>query len=629
MGNRFGFKDVVVLLMLAVLVVLAWLKMVQDDRQWGRFNQIQSSVDQQTRDIAELQRSLRHLQVAPPTPATPTTHSASADPATGHDPHVSAPPDTVFRRLEAAQKLPDYARGDMIVESFAAVPPTLNPLIAQDIYGVIVQAKIIESLGTKDYDTLKVVPLLARSWKIAPDGLSAVVQLRDGVKFSDGEPFTADDVVFSYNVQMDPEVTDGREREYLKWVAGVQKLGPLTVKVTLKKFYEAFDRAMEMPILPEHLYKGLSKSEIRQSVALCMGTGPYRLQDPRKYSPGEPIVLVRNERYWGEPGPWGRVVYRVIEKESTEMVAFRNREIDFMSPVPEQHLQMLKDANLTATKQHIEYDSARLGYSYIGWNERRNGKPTIFADRRVRQAMTMLIDRERLLKELYHGLGTVATGPFSKLSDQYDPSVKEWPYDPARAVTLLKEAGFTRDSAGVLHTPDGKAFEPELTYPAGSDFVEKVVIFIRDNLAKAGINLRLRAQKWPLLVASLNNRDYDAITLRWSGGLETDIEQMFATRSIKDGDNTNSYSNPALDKLIDEAHVTLDRDARMKLWQACHRILHDDQPYTFLMRSYAIGWFDKRIHNIQKLPKIGLNSVSIWPNPVEWYVPKAEQLRSP
>jgi peptide/nickel transport system substrate-binding protein len=615
MENRFGFKDVLVVILLFALVVMFGLKMVQDDRQWEKFGQIQTAIQQQTNDITSLKRSIASGSAVTVRPAGDPTSPGQVDLG------------DVFHRLKAAQKLPDYSRGDWTVQNFAQAVPTLNPLLSQDLYATMIQAKVIESLGTYDYDTLQMTPLLAKSWKVAPDGLSATVQLRDGVVFSDGHPMTADDVIFTYDITMDPNVTDGRQREYLKWVTRCEKTGPLEVKFTLAKFYEAFTRALEISIYPKHLFEKYTKAQVRENVALCMGTGPYRLPDPEKYTPGQTIELVRNERYWGEPGPWERIVYRIIEKESTELVSFRNREIDGMAPVPDQHVEMLKDKELLKTKQHHEYDSVRLGYSYIAWNEKRKGVPTVFADKRVRQAMTMLIDRNRLLGELYFNLGTICTGPFHQDSDQYDHSIKPWPYDVDRAIKQLLDAGFTRDAGGALVQPDGKPFEPELTYPAGSDFYEKVVIFMRDNLARAGITLRLRPQKWPLMLKSLDEKDFDAITLRWSGALEEDPEQAFHTRTIADGDNRNSYSNPELDKLIDEAHVTLDRDERMKIWRRCHQIFHEDQPYTFLIRSYAIGWFDNRIRNIIKVPRIGLNAVSIWPNPIEWYVPKELQAR--
>lgn len=615
MENRFGLKDLFVIILLILIIVMIGLKMKQDDRQWERFGQMATAMDGLTRDLTALRRSISEGGVS--------VNTAPGSGNTGNEPARDA-----FDRLRAVEQKPDYARGDWYVESFSAVVPTLNPLMSQDLYATIVQAKIIESLATIDYGSRENVPLLARSWTAAEDGLSLTVQLRDNVTFSDGHPFSADDVVYTYQLIMDPGITDGRQREWYKIITGVQKLGDYEVKFTFEKpFFESVDRALGMQVLPKHVFEKYGKQELRENTALLIGTGPYRLRDYTQYSPGDQIELVRNERYWGEPGPFDRIIWRIIENDTTELISFKNGETDALQPLPDQHREMLKDESLKNRTQHYEYDSVRFGYNYVAWNQKRKDKPTVFADKRVRQAMTMLIDRPRLLDEIYLGIGSIAHGPFHQLGDQFNHEVERWPYDPDRAIKQLESIGFKRDAAGVMRQPDGTVFEFTLTYPAGSDFAKTIVLFLRDNLARAGITCNLNPQKWALLLKSLNEKDFDAITLAWSSSLETDPEQAFHTRTIADGDNRNSYSNPELDKLIDKAHVTLDKQARMAIWRQCDAIINDDQPYTFLIRSKARVWFDARIAGIEPTPVLGLNYVSIWPNPIEWYVPKDLQKR--
>lgn len=129
-------------------------------------------------------------------------------------------------------------------------------------------------------------------------------------------------------------------------------------------------------------------------------------------------------------------------------------------------------------------------------------------------------------------------------------------------------------------------------------------------------------QEWPVMLEALNKKDFDAITLGWTSGIETDIYQMFHSSQAKaDGDNFISYKNPELDKLIDQARATVDEKTRMPLWQQAERIMVDDQPYTFLMRRKSLLFIDKRIHNLQ-MTKLGLNWGSL---PLENYVPSAQQ----
>jgi len=176
--------------------------------------------------------------------------------------------------------------------------------------------------------------------------------------------------------------------------------------------------------------------------------------------------------------------------------------------------------------------------------------------------------------------------------------------------------------------PDGKPFEFELTYPGGSDFIQKLALFLKDNFARAGIAMKLNPQKWVLFIQSLTQKDFEVITLAWgAGGIESDIEQMFHSRTIDGGDNRQAYRSDELDSLIDKAHVTLDVDERMKIWQKCHEILHEDQPYTFMFRSQVRLWADGRVANIKLIPVWGVNYTSTLPIPIEWYIPKDKQRR--
>jgi len=266
------------------------------------------------------------------------------------------------------------------------------------------------------------------------------------------------------------------------------------------------------------------------------------------------------------------------------------------------------------------------GYTYIAWNQKRDGKPTIFADKRVRQAMTMLTDRERICQEVMLGYATVASGPFANQSKQNDPAIKPWPYDPQRAKALLREAGFEdRDGDGVLESKSGEPLRFKLSYPSSSEVYTRVVLFLKDSYAKGGVALEPDPQDWPIIVKKLRQRDFDAISLAWTGGVETDIYQMFHSSQINDqGDNMMSYEDPKLDQAMEKARSTVKEDQRMPYWQECHRILHDDQPYTFLVRRKALVFMDNRIKNVEET-KLGLNYVSQQVMPIAWFVPKNQQ----
>jgi peptide/nickel transport system substrate-binding protein len=174
----------------------------------------------------------------------------------------------------------------------------------------------------------------------------------------------------------------------------------------------------------------------------------------------------------------------------------------------------------------------------------------------------------------------------------------------------------------VLEDKDGQPFSFKLTYFEGNEDTQRMVLLLKDLYARAGVKMEPFPQEWPVMLESLNKKDFDAITLGWTSGIETDIFQMFHSSQAKtDGDNTISYKNPELDKLMDQARATVDEAARMPLWQQAERIMVEDQPYTFLMRRQSLLFVDKRIHNLQ-MTKLGLNRGSL---PVENYVPAAMQ----
>jgi peptide/nickel transport system substrate-binding protein len=151
------------------------------------------------------------------------------------------------------------------------------------------------------------------------------------------------------------------------------------------------------------------------------------------------------------------------------------------------------------------------------------------------------------------------------------------------------------------------------------------VLFLKDSYAQAGIKVELDPTDFAIMIDRINKRDFEAISLGWSGAPENDLYQDFHSSQIKDeGDDFVSYANPELDRLIDQARSTVDEAKRMPLWQQCSRIIHGDQPYTFLYRSKALSFMAGRVQDVHP-SKIGLNVVQRWSMPIPWYVPKAQQ----
>lgn len=606
--------------LLGVLLVLVVLTMYQIDRQWLKLAELQDTLNAQAQALRELRTNAANLATRPAT-----------TPADGDNSNNSAVA-PAFQRAHAMTRQPDYATGDWMVNAFGTNLKTITPLVSSDAYASDVQNYVLESLITRNPDTLAWEGLIARSWQVSPDGLTITFQLRDDVAFSDGTPLTAEDVAFTYRFIMDERIAAPRQRAYLEKIKDVQAPDKYTVVFTYKEpYFEALELAGTLSILPKHFYEPYLQQPqtFNESKGLLLGSGPYRLPDPKSWTPDQGSVeLVRNERYWGEvPPSYDRILWKIIQNDSARLTTYRNGDIDAYGARPSEYQKLLADPQIKEKSHHYAYMPPVVGYSYIAWNQQRGGKPTRFADKRVRQAMTHLTDVPRIIKDVFLDYAEAAVSPFNHTSKQHDPSLQPYPVSIEKARALLQEAGYTdRNNDGVLEDAQGVPFAFKLTYFEANEDTKRMVLLLQDLYAKAGIKLEPSPQKWPVMLDLMEKRDFDAITLGWTSGIETDIYQMFHSSQSKDGgDNFIQYSNPELDKLVEQARATVDEGKRMPLWQQAERILYEDQPYTFLVRRQTLAFIDKRIHNLQ-MTKLGLNRGLV---PVENYVPKTLQRYTP
>jgi len=645
MNNRFTFKDFLTLCLLLAILVTLGLKMVQDDRHWDQLLEINRTLDQQETTLARLQETLRSgvtVRGGDPT-GPPTNPGDDAEQGEAVD-----DPDGPFARYLEAMDAPDFARGGRIVDAFGTTVDNITPLVSSTVYGTTVQSYVLASLGERDPETLTFKPLLARSWdeqvnaeafeqfieekmneglsraealahEDCPYAYTVTFRMRPEIRFSDGEPITADDVVFTFNLIME-EGFAPRQAAYYSRVDSVVKEGPRTVTFRFKEpYYNSFALAAGMDVLPAHFYDQYTPDQIKENPGLLMGSGPYQLESPAGWKPGDPIRLQRNPYYWGvKPFP-DELVFLQVENPTALLTMFRNGQIDRLSATPEQYVELLKDDQLLQRTRHFEYFPITSGYCYIAWNQDRADVPW-FADRRVRRALTMLIDRQLIAEEVHRGYAEIPTGPFNRLSDQHNPDIAPWPHDVQRAKQLLAEAGLRdRDGDGVVEDEQGRPFVFSYTYPAGTPTWDDIARLVRDNLSEAGVAVKLNPIQFAVFVDRLNNKNFDAISLCWGGGIESDPYQIFHSDMIEgEGDNFVSYANPELDRLIERARRAVIEAERMPLWRQVHRILHEDQPYTFLYSRKSLIFIDDRFKNVERV-KLGINDRT------EWYVPRAEQ----
>ncbi len=611
MGNRFGFKDLIIVVLLVTVIGLVLLSMKQYDRQWEVMQSINTQLKEHTGDLADIRRQIKQGVSVVTTQASVRTPTGDEWQGAGVDP---------FERIEAAEKMAGYSKGDWLKDSFGTQVAKITPLVSRDAYGATIQSNVMESLIQRDPVTFQWQPVLAESWKISEDGLTYRFKLRKDTTYSDGVPVKAQDFKYMYDWTMNPEVDCPTAREMLKKIVSCTVINDYEVEFKFDEpFFSALELAGGMSPLPKHFYSKYSAKEFNAHPGLLLGTGPYRMETPDGWSTGKPLILYRNQRYWGKAPGFDRMVYDQVDNPKAQVNMYRNKELDMLMAQPEQLKFLKEDPEVMSRSNVKEYERITGGYGFIAWNQKRNGQPTAFADKRVRQAMSYLMDYERLHKQVLLGYGIPVTGPFNRGGPQADKSLMPYTTDVAKAQKLLEEAGFKKGPDGVILAPDGKPFRFKITIPTGTGFWEKVMLSLKDNMAKVGVQMDIDPLEWAVFDEHLKQRDFDALCMAWGSGIESDIYQMFDSSQWESGgDNFTAYKNPELDKLIAEARRTIDEDKRMKLWQACHRLLYEDQPYTFLYTRRAIAVIDKRIQNVQVIP-VGLNGRE------EWFVPKGQQ----
>ncbi|HNR89207.1 MAG TPA: peptide-binding protein [Spirochaetota bacterium] len=492
--------------------------------------------------------------------------------------------------LASCRDMSEVRPPDTLAIHMGAEPSHLNPITSTEAVASSINNYIYENLVDRDYDTLEIVPQLAERWTISPDRLRYVFHLKRGVVWSDGVEFTADDVVYSYERIKDPKVACAPLKVYYIDVTSCRALDRYTVEfVYSKRYFRALEICGGMPLVPKHVFNDGTDFNTHTKNRSPVGTGPYRFE---RWDTGKRIVLIANERYRGKKPAVRRVVYTIVAEINVALQMLKKGELDLMGVRPIQWVRQTNSESFLARYRKLKYFMPY--FSYIGWNSRR----AWFSDKRVRRALTHLVNREAILEKLEFGQGMVVSGDSYVFSKNYNQNIKPWPYDPAAARELLRQAGWVdSDRDGVLDK-DGKKFSFTFTMSSGSKFAERLSTILKEDFAKAGIQMSINRYEWAVFVKKLHERDFDAVTLAWSLDWESDPYQLWHSSQVKDGSNYCGFVNREADGIIERVRAEFDPVARMRLLHRFHEILHEEQPYTFLYCTPALVVVSKRFNNV-------------------------------
>lgn len=500
------------------------------------------------------------------------------------------------------------AYGDLFIDSSIGDASTLLPPLASDAPSHGVASLVYNGLVKYDGD-LSQIGDLAESWEISPDGLTITFKLRRGVKWHDGAAFTAHDVLFTYQVMVDPKTPTAYSGDYLQ-VKKAEALDDYTFRVTYPQPFAPALGSWTLAMLPRHLLAG---QDITQSPLgrRPIGTGPYKFQEWRA---GEKIALYSNPEYFEGRTFLNGYLYTVKPDLATMFLELKAGNIDRMGLTPLQYTRQTEYPRFQRLYQKYRY--IPFSYIYLGYNleDRR------FADRRVRQALSHAVNKREIIEGVLMGLGQEAIGPYKPGTWFFNPEAPRFDHNPEKARALLAEAGWRPNGQGILER-EGRPFEFTILTNQGNDIRVKTAEIIQRRLREIGILVKIRTVEWAAFIKEFIDKGrFEAVLLGWNTGLDPDQYDIWHSSKTRPGElNFIHYKNPQVDALLEEGRHTFDREKRRRAYFKLQEIIAEDQPYTFLFVPDALPAIHKRFRGIKPA------AAGIDYNFPKWYVPQGEQ----
>lgn len=501
---------------------------------------------------------------------------------------------------EIAENVDTRYGGTIIIGTTGDVD-SFNPLFNESAMAQEITHLLL--LGLADLnDKSEFVPELARSWRFSEDHLQLTYRLRKDAVWSDGVPVTAADVKFTFDLLRDTTVASPRQgvTEYIK---SVHTPDAHTVVFEFTRAYpdQMFDTAGE--ILPKHVFKDVPPHEIRSHPfgRTPIASGPYRL---KRWVSQQFIELVPNERYFGERPYLQRIVFKIVPDQSNLLMQLQSGEVDMMLGVPPSEVQQLKKSN---PNLNIYPVSGRV-YYYLGYNEKR----PVFADKTVRQALTMAIDRRAIIDAFLYGFGKPCLGPIPPMIQWVSRSGQDpFQYAPQKSRQLLAQQGWQDTDGDGWLDKDGRTFSFTIKTNAGNQLRADVAVILQEQFRRIGVKVDIQTLEWTALMDELREKQFDAYMGGWSTSFNVDLTPIFHS-SATDLFNFVSYANPQVDRLIEAGREELDIEKAGEIWGEAQKLIYEDQPYSFLFWIDKVVAVNKQFKNVTPIPLSLIYDIEKW-----------------
>ncbi len=498
--------------------------------------------------------------------------------------------------------------GGSLVDAMSGEPSGLIAMMAGESSASAIASNIFNSLLKYDKN-LELSGELATSWDVSSDQKTITFHLKPNLKWADGKLLTSEDVLFTWKTVTDDKTRSPYGADY-KLVRKAEIPDKLTFRVTYEAPYApALDSWSGLHILPKHLLEGQDINNTAFS-RNPVGSHYYQLDQWKK---GESITLKRNPNATQGQAKIDRLISRIIPDRAAQFLELMADNIDSMSLNSIQYARIFP-ARPDLTAKIAQYKELGNSYTYLGFNLKR--KP--FNDVRVRQAINYAIDKQEIIDGVMLGLGLPVASPYKPGTRWSNPKLQPYPYDPQKAIALLKEAGFEdHDHDGILDK-EGKPLSFEILTNQNKER-EMSAVLVQRRLKEIGIDVKIRVVEWATFISRfIKTGDFNVVLLGWGLGLEPDQFNIWHSSQQAPGQfNFIGYRNTHVDQLLEAGRLELNPDKRMKIYHEFAEILLADSPVVYLFAGYGLPAINKRVKGINDpAPPAGIGH-----NSYEWYVP--------
>lgn len=455
---------------------------------------------------------------------------------------------------------------------------------------------------------------ISRSWEyVGPDSTAIRHHMRSDLKWSDGQPITAADVVWTYRILKSPELASPRQQD-VELVDSVVAENDSTVVFHFERRSPEMLAQTMMAPAPRHVYEGTGPAEIRNHPSMrdpashLVVSGPFRIGG---WQPGQQVTLVRNPHFPVQPN-LDRIVIRTIPEPTTRNVELQTGRIDFAVPVAFDAIPQLR---AQAPNLRFENRAGRF-VQYIAWNP--NGFPA-FADPEIRRALGLAIDVPAIIRALQmEEYTTLAAGPYPPIfKDLHDPErMKPLGFDPERARRILESRGWVDRDGDGIREKDGRPFRFTLLTNSGNQLRADLAQIVQQQLRQVGVQMEIQLLEFNTFMERQRKEDYQAALGGWGVGLTPDLTPLWG----KDAElNIVSYDNPEVERLMEQAKAQPTKEKALPYWRAAAERIIADQPYTWLY------YYDVLVGVNDRLRGVKVDTYGTHQNTWEWWIPREQQ----